>query len=996
MGGIIFWRDWPKQDKIVLQAMLTLYSLALCYYLYSLVLGVNQIIDWDIELIKNWITYPVDSFFFGPSEIPITIDVPVLLGYFEGSGLQLSPTISLLSLMLITLAVAVSLAVVSGLDKKWYLAGITVFIAFVIGMQTENLLLFDEIEKWPAYILLGTAVPLTYYFNVVNRDISFWKRIVLFILLFLVYGLLISLYAGVNSPSLYLMNYGFYSCMGLTVLFILMISHEIVNGFLYLTTRSNSNPNAVRDFIIITGLYLINLIGVYLNNINLISWEFIATNPNILLIVSSTAGLWGLISKTSLLNKIIPFRPFGAVLYLALAIVSYSTISYFIATGNDPILAVFDDLIVYSHLGFGLIFFIYILSNFSQPLSRGMKVYKIAYDPKVMPYFTFRLAGFITLLALLLQANYKTYVYKTQSGFYNSVGDLFYSTGDFTTAMAYYQEGSDYGYLNHRSNYLLGKLFEQKGDTKMAEQYYYKALQRQPSPYAFANLANIYREKGRPYESLFLLSDAYKMFPNNGELANNLGFEMNEAGVLDSALIYLYRSIETPTSKELALTNSLALIIENGLNLNYDSLVSLEDTPKLGSLENNQMFLKGIDPERSLIQENYELNASSSAFLYNHLISTRRLIDSTEIAWVDSVRSNPYNYMYQTTISSALSIHYYLAGDINRAFRALDYAASTAFSNRASYYKRLGLWSMKLGGFERAKYYFDKAVQSGDSEALLFKAIAQLELDERESAERILALLDASGESEMAGWILSGLSTNLEGIDSLRNESLYVFAKYGVDKSSPEQYIEFLRGLDSNNIAALILVEALEKALRNGDFNLGQSYLNGLDGMRLSNSDVIKKATILEILLLTMAEELDAAKIKLDQLKLMSGINALDLAWAEWRVNGHIPSPENIYLMGSNPFKPYHLDQVLGYRNSLGEYEEGYELILQALEINASSPVLLESYIYQCARLGYTNYGDIALKDLEEVVSNEKFKQVSVRYQILLTQFEKEWNLDGF
>jgi len=49
MGGIIFWRDWPKQDKIVLQAMLTLYSLALCYYLYSLVLGVNQIIDWDIE-----------------------------------------------------------------------------------------------------------------------------------------------------------------------------------------------------------------------------------------------------------------------------------------------------------------------------------------------------------------------------------------------------------------------------------------------------------------------------------------------------------------------------------------------------------------------------------------------------------------------------------------------------------------------------------------------------------------------------------------------------------------------------------------------------------------------------------------------------------------------------------------------------------------------------------------------------------------------------------
>ena len=992
MDKTFFWLSWSKSERNLYQALLGVFVAAVFFYFGAYIEGVDQILAWDEVISKKWIQYPIDYISYGYTTIPITVDVPLLFGVFEGSGLQLNTALPVGFLVLIAVAVSLSLAVISTLDRTWYIGGMVLFILFVVGFRLENLLLFNSVQKWPTIILLGLTIPISYYFNEINRNPGLMLRTVVFALVLSSFGCLVTFYSGVEAPALYIANYGYFGFIGIFVLFLLTISHEIINGFLYLTTRS-SNPNSARDFSIISGLYLVNLFLVYLNKIEVIAWSFSFANVYILLLVSTLIGIWGISLRSNLLDDIIPFKPGGALLYLCLAIISFASIGYFLSMGNDPVLSVVEDLILYSHIGFGLIFFIYILSNFSQPLSRGYAVYKIVYDPKVMPYFTFRLAGIITVLALLLQANYKTYVYKSLSGYYNGIGDLYHYVGDRVSARAYYKEGSDFGYLNHRSNYLLGKMYEEDRDFPLAEEFLVKSIQRKPTPYAFVNLATLYLDKDKPYDAIFMLEEGLKEFPSDGVLANNMGMAMNEVGVLDSALIYLFESIGDKNSSEIALTNSLGLVMDNGLSLNYDSLIADQDSEISMTLGSNLLLLQGVDTTLQITEIDCVLTASTSAYLYNHLISLPRPLDSAEHRWLDSVKLNPNNYRYENTLNSGLSINLFRNGDINQAIHLQDYAANNAFSNRSSYFRRLALWCMKYGGYERAEKYLNEAIKSGDRDALMYKSICLLELGEIREATQLLSLLSASGDYPLATEIITAINVDEKGIDSLESSLLYYKGKYGLDPESEEEMTEALK-IIPEGVRALILAEEGRKALMHGDLEQANELLNSLDGLRITGARAINEALQLEIDILVERSELEAAGIKLEQWLSMGGKDPVEMAYYDWMIRDRQPDESTIFLIGSNPYRPHYVGKAIGALNESGSEQVAYRLILENLEIAPELPGLQEIFIYQCARLGYTNYAESALKDLARLVDEERLTRIRNNYEILLARFEKDWEFE--
>ena len=133
-----------------------------------------------------------------------------------------------------------------------------------------------------------------------------------------------------------------------------------------------------------------------------------------------------------------------------------------LGTANDPALKVIRDFIIFTHLGFGIIFLMYIFSNFILMMADDVNVYKILYTPNRMPYFTYRFAGLITMLAFVFYSNWHEYVYHSSSGFYNSLGDLYQTMEKKGLAEAYYQQGRSYGFQNHHSNYVIGFLEGQK------------------------------------------------------------------------------------------------------------------------------------------------------------------------------------------------------------------------------------------------------------------------------------------------------------------------------------------------------------------------------------------------------------------------------------------------------------------------------------------------------------------------------------------------------
>ena len=164
----------------------------------------------------------------------------------------------------------------------------------------------------------------------------------------------------------------------------------------------------------------------------------------------------------------------------------------------------FEDVILYSQIGFGVMFFIYVIANFSPLLLKNMKVSKIAYqkqDPSVFCLQDRRPCG---IWIYFLQFIFSSY-YQSMAGYYNYVGDLFMIENRLDLAEEYYNEASTYEYQNHRSNYAMATLSRMKNDRYEEAFYFRNALLKIPSEFSYVNLSNIYLKNDQYFDGLFEL-----------------------------------------------------------------------------------------------------------------------------------------------------------------------------------------------------------------------------------------------------------------------------------------------------------------------------------------------------------------------------------------------------------------------------------------------------------------------------------------------------------
>ena len=320
-------------------------------------------------------------------------------------------------------------------------------------------------------------------------------------------------------------------------------------------------------------IYLANVLILYLYDTRVIEWDFYYLNPYILLVVSALLGLWGLQSRKVLFKNSIKDYPILVYMYLVMGIFCFGSLFYFLGNANDPILQVIKDAIIYSHLGFGAMFFVYVIFNFMGMLRKNMPVAKVIYKPSNMPHFTFRFAGSIVVLALFLLEDIEVPVNHTLSGMFNHVGDYYNEIDDNLNAETYYHNGMLYGYMNHRSNYALAKLYESKGETENAIKHYENAIRIRPSEMAYVNLSTLKIKQGELFKSLFILSDGQRIFPSGRAILNNKGQLFSRISIPDSALIYFDASHRAGDQMHAAATNYMALLAHSKLNFDADSVV---------------------------------------------------------------------------------------------------------------------------------------------------------------------------------------------------------------------------------------------------------------------------------------------------------------------------------------------------------------------------------------------------------------------------------------
>ncbi len=983
MGDLYFWKNWQKIDRAVYLSFFSLFILSLCYYLTALLYGTDAIIDWIVVSSVKTVDVVKEAVSFGDLKLHYSIPNLLITETYEGSEIRINYAAAYLLLAFIALSIVFYLAVISTLKRFWFLVGGSLFIFMMVGLKFDQLMLFGSFNNVALYIVFGIYLPLLYYLNAFAQHLSFVARLIIFGVATLLLGYGLITFSEVQNPALYIVNYGILFPVIVSILFILTVAIEIIFVFLVVTTRGNSgqSKNSLGHFSILTLIYLVNLGLVYAKNRQLLDWDIFYINEFLLLLISAIIGIWGFRHRNSLYENIIPFRIHGGLIYLIAAVICFSTIGYLFATGNDPFVETMEDVIVFSHLSFGLFFYLYVISNFVGLLHENLEVFKIVYKPQRMPYYVMRFVGLVGFGALVFESS-QLAVNQGIAGYYNGIGDLHTAVDNKQFAEQYYRLGSQFEHQNHRSNYGLANLAVINDDPIKAVQYYKKSILKKPTPYAFANLSNLYQEAGLFFDALFTLKEGLTTFPENPYLNNNIGMLYAKTQVLDSTLFHLAIAIESGKTEKVAKSNFIGALSDQTQSLKVDSLLASSAGSDYIPTTNNLLVLANIYEKsgKSLFDirqlSDSALNPNTYAYLYNGLINGHEK-DTSLVTTIEKYTAYFGNSIYNEKIAFALAVNHYTNDNIVDAFESLQVQAIQNSSLEGEYANLMGLWSLRQRAPRLAKQFFESGLAGGNSEAFFNLGIACIQIDSLEQAKLNLSQalrFATNSDSVFIHHIWPVLENQEVNLDSIDDRQKYWYLMAHKMQLSDEKIVETMALIENEAMKQAIKIELLAYFKTKNRDDLTRTLFDQLKDDRNTSSLLLeKRKEVLVDYLLNKKEWKQALQIFNDQEKeklvplFLSSILNEDQQSDEVAANYK-------YLAGKNPFKADLIIAAADYFDVVKKDEvAAYEILLKAYRVNAFSVPLTKAFILQSVNVGLKTYAEEELESLKSIVGNNEY-----------------------
>ena len=974
-----YWKQWRKEYQIIWYGTSFLFIASLLFLWYSYFVGTGAVIHWQKFHDQKTMETVSHTFQVGNFEFSIPIESYLTFEYFNGSTLEPNTTSLHIFTLMLVLASVVLLTVITTFGWFWYFVGTGLFILFIVSLRLDILHLFGLTGQWTTIGTLTVYVLISFYFNSFFSSASFTIRLVTFLLITAVLGGLIYFFAGVAYPFLHLAVTGYVAGMILSVLFMIMIAHEILAFFIYLTSQGSTSTKSLRHFSIISTIYIANLILAYMHEAEIIQWNFLYINFYLLLTVSVMLSLWGYKQREKLYQNITRFNPFGAYFLISLAAITFSTIGMLLGSANDPALKVIRDFIIFTHLGFGLIFLMYIFSNFILMFAENMNVYKVLYTPNRMPYFTYRLAGLITMLAFVFYSDWREYVYHSSSGFYNNLGDLYQVMEKRGFAEAYYQQGREYGFQNHHSNYIIAHLEGRKNNLELAHTHYEMASGKRPTEFSVVNNGNLYLFENRYFNAVFSFKDALNVFPDSGPLKNNLGYAYTKIHLLDSALLMLEQARQQTISKESAEINFLACLGQEYLPVKADSLVGLFNASSKGVIGNaltvatlqKQPFTSAINP-----LEAEKLDLFSATLLNNYIVNKLKEADTTFIHEAFRIASDSANEDYSEALKSTLAQAFYHHNNVGKAFQILAELAYLSQTRQGKYNYIMGLWALEQGNAELAAQCFEYAVEYSYKEAKLYSAIALAEAHHQQdalTAADTLLQSENENEQEIGRQLKKALTVQLAEVLQQSDLEKYQYFRYRIKAGDSAVFNRIVNTFRDNNYKAQALLEMSQRQFNSGNTATAIHYFTQLEGLRFSDKTLYEKIQHFELELLASRGQLRLLADKINEGITFNRSQQLEkMLYTAMvsEVSGDTTAATMNYQVLST-YNPFYEEGIIASARYFKRHSidplKAYTILTDAVHVNMNSIRLLAAYVAEASRMGFDEYAASAAQQLEEL-----------------------------
>lgn len=1019
MSSLFFWKEWDRAYRIPYLNSLLFLAVGLLAFGAAWYRGVTNVVQWDVlsELIDLPTT--IRTLTDGLFDFAVPGKAYAVSEQFVASVMQVHPWMATTLLAALSIGFALVLSASTRLSRVPFLVAMTIFILVLAVCRFETLEIPGLDGQYVFGILAFLFGSLAYYFHAFRIDFGFSARFGAFGLLMMALWVGLGFLSPVTEPALTVVSYGMPALMLLSVGFIVFIAFEIIAGLVWVTSanlapgissnRGEGGPRrtfGMRNFAFLSGLYLVNLLLIWLQNTRTIEMNWLTISPFLIFLASLLLGIWGFRRQVEQQDEPVPFEESGAFLYAGLALITTATIAYAFATANDPVVEMFEDAIVYSHLALGTAFVLYVVFNFRELYQRGLAVHRVLYKPKKAGLTYFRLAGLLVFGALLGGVNLFP-VRQAVTGYYNGLGDLYIASGQFTSAQAFYQLGVEQEFQNHKSNYSLASLALRNNEPGKAAYYFSQALLKQPSPQAFAALSSTYQQTELFFESIKTLQRGLRQFPNNGELQNNLGYLYSRTSIADSAYYYFQNAVRNTSRDEVPEANLLGLYARNPRVLTADSTLAREtDRFDYESYQANALAIRLVTDRNGakltqptwiadeppvvdslLTTEGWPgLSVGRFASLYNFALASPRYGD----AQPDSVLTKTLrqraqqvsNQDFTDDLLFARAVAEYQNHQPANTFALLSQLAEGSERTAPPYRSALGLLLMDQGLYRKANEVLEL---NTDTLSIFYRAVA----------------LTKTGDLVMAQSLWETASRNDAGVAGLK-QVLYeerppksdlekaFYVSYRIDDPNRGKFWETIRDPNLKTVSGAKLIE--EYIATRQPF-YAQMILSQL-GKPEQLSPFALSLENLSALRIAAFRNKPAAADSMSRAAFLPQHQA-ERQFLLGKVFAQNKQPQRAQLAFAEATRqaPLNAQIVTGaaqFWKQNRQIDRAYSLVVRSLDYNPDQPALWKTYIDLCLDQRLTDYAEDALPQLQGSTSPADYQAFLTGYQQKLSSIEKE------
>ena len=980
MYSILFWKSWSARERFIFWFLFACLFASLILLWRGWFEYPAPAIGYDHFQQLQSIETPSHSFSIGLVNVTIPAESYLIFENIFGSAFRPNVFASYFFLTTLITAFVFFLSIVPSLNRYRFLISMGIAILFLASLQVDSLEVFGLTGRFATIGLILIYGLLSFYFHAFKSEASFVQRLFAFSALTVLVGIIISYFTKTTLPLLHLSTSGLLAGMIVCLLFILMVSHEIIASFVTIISKSLKSTKSLRHFLILTSIYLVNVFLIFASKMGIIEWSFFSVSPFFLIAVSAVLGIWGFRQREAVHEGILANEPLRLYFFFSLAIVAFGAMTYFMSSASDMMIDVLEDFIVAAHFGGGLIFGLYVIANFAPMLAKNLSVYKILYKPDTMPHFTFRLMAVIATFAVLSWAvSWRTYLNQMVASYYHAHGDLYLAKGDDDSAETFYKKSVQFRNQNLHAHYALASIYGSRVESIKERKEYEKAAGWSHSIPLYLNLARAYSHQDDVLEAALTLDEGKKKFPKSGELLNAAALSFLKLRQTDSAYYYFRKAAEFKETKGIAETNLLGVSATHEGNQPIDSVISLADA-HVNGVKANELAIANLRRQKMVIEGKFSSDTSLNIYegmaLCNYLINQKETVDTTLIRNAIKLAHMEANdpFAEQLLISSAHAL--YAHGLIKEAMRIVRDATYTAGDGK--YFFLMGLWLLEQNNPGLAASYFRAGADKKHPLALYHQAIAETEADSLANAMTSWDSLKKSNDKSVIAFaekMIRVLKTKPDQATSLPDDEKYYFCRYKISLTDKAPFEKTVNAISDQQLRAQAILDRSKKWFAMDELKEAEALLGQLNTVYSRN--INQQVANLKLMLAAAKGNWQFVEKSISETEMSANRKVYFEALLDERNGNQLVAVKefNYLVKADNQFEEGIVAAAQFFANDETNRLKSLTILVDGLLAKPNSVKILKQHAVMTASLGFPEAAQDSLDKLHKILSDAAFKK---------------------